>query len=135
MADEVAQRQTINFPVGLHLNEAEDLFEFIAEKLPANISYRPHPFLAYRHDLESGKLYKDEGTLELGGSITRVREPFSADHFNCFRELSEEEFNKVNGMRFSPIPGYSINDYSPEVVKLWDDVKECAKAFFGESCE
>ncbi len=124
--DEVIEETTINFKHDLNLDETESLFLFIAEKLPANISYHTGYFRDYRYE-EDG-VTTSNGTVEISGMISRIREPYSFDSFTGVH--SEMDTSKFSSFHFSRIPGYEISEYRPVVRQLWDDVREIVEDYF-----
>lgn len=125
---DLIDRITIEFPGPLTLEQAEDLLEYIARELPANINYDPSQFRNFFHNPQTGKLEKQEGTARIVGSIINLK---SAMGFNHFLTIPSERFcGAIEGLRFSLIPDFDLKDYEEEVVHLWDSVREHVHGYF-----
>lgn len=122
------QRLTIEFPGGLTLEQTKDLLGYVAKSMPANISYRDSRHGAFFHDPETGALREEQGTVKICADIRATNNPGTFD--TCESINSERDSRFISGLRFFTIPGYEIQDYRPEAVKLWDNVREIVDDYF-----
>lgn len=129
--EEIVEKTRIELPMPLSLKGAEKLLYYLAEELPANVSYQiSHHKSIYRPFRESGrKILKQDGTIVISGSISNLEKPFAFDFFQ-FRASDKGDTSKLSVIRFNLVPDWELSDYRPEVIKLWDDVKEKVRQYF-----
>lgn len=120
--DALLEKSTVKFSRPIIYEEVEELFKYIAEKLPGEV----------RYTLEIGKkIPREKGDNEISsvkitGNINSLKY-FSLAYFNC-----EGDYNSLSAIRFSTIPGYSLDEHSKEEVKLWEDVGKIVNDYFLE---
>ena len=126
--DEVLERSTILLPMPLSLERTEKLLVYIAEQLPANISYK----LSSHHSIypEEEKASKQLGTVSITGSIKSLKDVLASDSFNCTHSEKDRNTSRISLIKFSIIPGYELDEYRKEVTRLWDDVRKLVSEYF-----
>ena len=129
--DEIVEKTTIELPMPLSLKGAEKLLYYLAEELPANVSYHiSHHKSIYRPFRESGrKILKQDGTVEINANINNLEKPFAFDGFQ-FTSSGMEDTSKLSVIRFNLVPGWELPEYRPEVRELWDQVREKVRQYF-----
>lgn len=126
--DEVVERATIKFKRPLSLDETRELFRFIARKLPCDFHYevKTSEGIYGLHTIRAGvrnrmtgiEIYGDmfcSGVVGLGG-------------FEC-RTYRKNPL-KIEAFSFAPLIEDRIEDYRPEVVNVWDAVREQINNYF-----
>ena len=122
------QRATITFPIALSLRGTEDLLQFVARNLPADINWQTHYFGNIYHDGDR-KLLRQYGTVSLSAMIRSLNNPMAFDSFESVH--SRDDSSKIESLRAVLIPGYDlVSEYRVEAVKLWDDVRKQVSSYF-----
>ena len=124
--DEVMQRNTIEFDPPLILEDVEELLVYVAKHLPAKISYD-----ACYGSYINGYSRNNKGPRMQGGSVKgtiRKKDDATFDQFEF--ELANKKPLSAGSMHFFTVPGWELNEYRPEVVKLWDDVRILVDKYF-----
>jgi len=124
--EKVIEKATINFPRPLSLQETERVLEHVAKELPATITYHISAHKSLYH--EAGSVAKNDGTIRIRGSISNLQKPMTFDSFRS--EPHRRETNFIASISFNLILGYDLEDYGPEVLKLWDDVRRVINQYF-----
>jgi len=126
--DEVLGEAKIEFPRVLSLADAENLLGYVAKNMPAEIRHNS----SYNITLalvESEKVAKLAGSVQISGSIADVKNGRAYDGFN-FNKCSGANTPGLSGMTFDMVPGWKISEYRPEVRKLWGDVRRLVRECF-----
>jgi len=123
---EVIERSEIGFPEDLNLEQAETLLGYIAQNLPADISYHG----SYHGNFSRGSYSKSkDGSFSIGGMISKIMgDSLAFDSFES--KVSDRDYTKISAIRFIKIPGYELGEYRPEAVELWDDVRKTVVQWF-----
>jgi len=126
--DEVLEKSIIHLPMPLSLERTEKLLVYIAEQLPANLSYE----LSSHHSIyhEEGKSSKQLGTVSITGSIKSLKDILASDSFQCTPSENDEDISRISQIKFSVVPGYELDEYRKEVTRLWDDVRQLVSEYF-----
>ena len=125
--DEIIEETTISFGEDIELEIMEDLLKHISDKLPANISYHAGYFRNFRYE-EIGESSIDNGTVDLVGTIVKIKEPYSFDSFTGVH--SNEDTSKFSALNFARVPGWEITEYRPEIRQLWKDIREIVNDYY-----
>ncbi len=133
MEEDLTKRLTIEFPGVLTLEQTRDLFGYIARTMPANISYKDSRHGAFFHDPKTGILSEEQGTVKISADIRATNTPGAFD--TCESVNYDRDSKFIAGIRFFVIPDYEIEDYRPEAVRLWDNVRELVEDYFYGSRE
>lgn len=125
--DDVLEKATIEFPRKLDLRNAENLLKSIAKDLHGNVRYTisEQKNIGY-HIIESQDFQEKTINIQVNGSIDTknfVLGPFKL-------RTAENNYSSFSGINFQITPGWDIEDYRPEVIKLWDDVRKVVTNYF-----
>ena len=126
--DEVLTRTKIPFREPLSLEQTEQLMDYIARNLPANVNYHAGYFKKI-YPWSDGRISSDLGTVDLEGMIRSKRELMG---FDSFRSEHGRNTSQIVAIQFITIPEYELYEYRPEVVRLWNDVGAMVSKFFDE---
>jgi len=109
---------TIPFGRDLSLEQAEEMFKYIAKELPANFDYGINLSKTI-HDYNGFE--KETNGLKVSGKIVQKTKPFAFDMFSLKRS---EDLTHFYALKFSRIPGYDeVSEYDSRVVDLWKNVR------------
>ena len=129
--DNIIGRSTINFPRGLKFKEGENLLEYIAIFLPANVMYRISYNRGFIHEIEELRENKVNAigpeNYKISGRINSRKKAMAFDSFEGIFDRTNEPFM---GIKFTPIPGYNLNEHRKEVIELWDNVRNLIRIYF-----
>ena len=126
--EEIAKRLGIDFPKNLDLQQSEDLLEYIARELPADVIYGVSYGKSIVHTEEGIETF-DRG-FKLTGQISSRDNFGKSDSFSILNPDYTSEHFEVGRLEFSMVPGWDINDYRKEVLELWDGVRELVERYF-----
>ena len=124
--DDILEKSTIQFPEPLSLQEAQDLLQYIAENLPADIHYLASYHSVFR--TKDHKATKEDGTVDITGDIKRLDKDLAFDSFRM--HPSDQDCTRMSALCFERIQGYELREYRPEVIRLWDDVRATIQKYF-----
>jgi len=127
--DEITEKTTIEFPIPIGREHAENLLCYISSHLPGNVSSKVEYFINYLYDPGSGTL-EDKGTLKLVATINDSKEPMAFDTF--VSEPYPEETSFISKVAFQRIPAWELSDYRKEVKGLWEDTRRVVLDYFRE---
>jgi hypothetical protein len=135
LIDEVIAKTSIELPKPLSLAEAEDLIDYIAMQLPANVNYHSSYHRSITHVAgEDGewkdRVLKEDGTAEVTVSISHLEKSLAFDTFQL--KCSQEDYSRLGEIIFTRTPDWDINEYRPEVQQLWDDTRKIVEQYFEE---
>lgn len=128
--EDVYERASIRFPKPLTLEKTEEMLGFVSRALHGQIRYDVTYGVSVgaRFSAEHPTGISDRMGVSLKGVITRREGDYSFDSFIC--ENSERSSLLFSGVQFNVIPGYSLREHRPEVIKLWDDVRQSVDGYF-----
>jgi len=132
LIEEILKRSTIELPGSLTLKEAENLIDYLAEKLPAYVDYHISHHKSILHSPGEGVL-KQDGTVKISVNVTNLEKPFAFDNFEFRASDQSEDTSRLSVIRFQLVNGRKLFEYRPEVRELWDQVREKVGQYFGES--
>lgn len=128
--EDVYERANIRFPKPLTLEKSEEMLKFVSAALPGEVRYEAsygvcvgRTFSAEDPDGLSERL-----GVSLSGVINRREGDYAFDSFRCSN--SERDLLSLVDLTFNVIPGYSLREHRPEVVRLWDDVRQHVRNYF-----
>ncbi len=130
----VIEKNTIKFQKSLSLSDTEDLLLYIAIHLPGEVSYTTtYKNVVYNRKVVNSSPETEEalGKKRMSVSIEGIisgRDISTFDHFKC--EPSMKNPVLLDSIKFFTIPGYDLNDYDPNVVKLWAKVGKMVSNYF-----
>jgi hypothetical protein len=113
------ERSSIAFPEPIAYEKAEAMLHYVANMLPADIHCCPSPYVTL-----GPRMQKDEYLSALSGDIKDTK-TLAFDTFSC-----NVEDGFVCALVFQHIPGYTVQEHSEKVVKLWDDVRDNIAEYF-----
>jgi len=129
--EEVIKGSTIRFPRGLTFKEGEQLLKYIASYLPADVDYVASYHKSFIHELENQWTNEVNSigpkTYNIRGKIISRKKAMAFDSFEGIFDITNEPFM---GIKFTPIPGYNLNEHRKEVIELWDDVRNLIRIYF-----
>jgi len=130
--DEIMEKTVIKLPEELSLSESEKLLAYIAGQLPGDVNYQTTYFRSILHSVHTDstpeKMSTHEGTSSIVGTFVSHKTP---GVYGSFRfGSSREGTSKLDAIRFELVPGWDLHDYSTEVIRLWDDVREKTMQYF-----
>ena len=126
--NELIERTTINFPRDISLDEARELLTYLAKNLPARMQYGKSQDFIIDSD-EEGSVREIPGTISLGGLMTST-DPDSLANEGFRFTHSDRDVTRAGEFRFSPIPGYDLEEHTPHSIKFWDDTREKIEEYF-----
>ena len=126
--DEIMDETTISFKKDLTLEETEDLLKYVADNLPANISFHAGYFRSYRRDEDMTFTYVSDEIVEITGNIRQTNKTFSFDVFSG--NHPNDDTSGFSSLYFARVPGWEISDYRPEIRQLWKDVRGVVNNYF-----
>jgi hypothetical protein len=125
--EELINKTNINFPRKIFLRDVEHLFLRIAEDLHGNIRYSllENKNIGY---FAGNQIFQRESTdIQITGAIITKE---TVD-LNVFRLKTVENVSSLfTGIEFQLTPEWKLENYRPEVVQLWDKVKNSVEKFF-----
>ncbi len=129
--DEIAKLTTIKLPEPLELKEAEELINYIAKNMPANISYSVLEHTQLYHERETKGISSQKGSISINGHIADLLEAGAFDTF--YSESSFfDDIPKLTAIKFMQVPGWEIEDYRPENRRIWASVRTAVVKYFSE---
>lgn len=128
--DELTKKTTIDFPRPIRSQHAEDLLCYLSSHLPANVSGKIGYFINYIYDPETESSSEDKGTLKLSATVNSLKEAMAFDSFQS--KPWEANTSYISAIEFQRVPDWELEEYRPEIRKLWDDVRECVGKYFEE---
>ena len=148
--DELTRRATITFPILATSEDVERLFGYLRKEEGFIIDYT----LIFQKKMgreEGGHLGVPEAAdnfnvreaaivkvCELNGTFTLPPSNFvgisqgrsASWDFHCSQQMGLDETPYFSGLKFFMTPGWDLGEYRPEVIGLWDIVRELAKKYF-----
>lgn len=126
------EKATIEFPKPLTLEQTEDLLDYFADEIPANLNTFTGAHCQRYHDpAASGEgITRDRGTVAISGQIRTVEAPFLFDHFETV--TYSDNFRLIGAIRFSPILGYSYDEQPDHAKQLWEVIRDKVQDYFTE---
>ena len=125
--EEVIKRTTINFPKPLNLKQSEKLFDYISRNLPANLNYTVEVHNDTYYNSEKKKALKSKGPVKITGTISNAKKVMSFDSFRT--ENKGEDYTHLYSIKFNHLFS-NLSEYRPEVIGLWDDVRNLTEKYF-----
>jgi hypothetical protein len=125
--NDLIERTTINFPEEIEGTKLDDFFSYLHNEMSCTIRYKQGMFKSFERNAEPGSPKPEIGTVEVIGTITAKTDKFAVGNFET---ISGKTPSFIAGLRFQTIPGYSVEEHSPEEVKLWDIVREYTQKYF-----
>ena len=122
--EEAIERGTIKFPFAISLEKTEQLLQYVAKNLPADIHYKASYHGQFSHE------ECQDGSVSLSGTINHLEPSSSFDSFESI--LSQQDYTMISGIRFIMIPGYDLDEYRQEAVELWDQVRTEVEKYFND---
>jgi len=126
--DQILEKTIIKLPRPLSLEETEDLIEYIAGQLPADIQYKISHNKSVINDPEGKGLLKFDGS---GGITANIKNHKSGayENFSCEADDLTRD-SKISVIKFTMVPGWKLFDYRKEVVELWHEVGKVIAQYF-----
>lgn len=124
--DEVMEKATIKFPHEVGIEKMIELLDFLCKFMPASINYQVQYNMS-----KNGRDQREQGIVSIAGHINHLEK---LGYFDGFETL-QENYKLISGMRFSLVPDYDLDDYRPEQIKLWDEVRKKVGYYFNRICK
>lgn len=138
--EELTQRATIAFPLLATVEDMERLFSYFRQEAGLITTYNlqirkqiGNEFEEPReHEAAITSDYQLSGTMAVhpSGVIDAVQGISEKCDFDCFTEIARDEKPYFSGMKFFTTPGWSLGDYRPGTLLLWDKVRELTGKYF-----
>ena len=119
------EKLRIDFPEHLDLKQSENLLNYLAEELRADISYNISHYRLIAYKEEGVKTF--DRSFKISGKISLL------DNFEKFESFiidSTSEIDKAGKLEFFMVPGWDINDYGEKARELWGYVRESVRGYF-----
>lgn len=130
--DKVLARAKIRFFYNLTLDQAQGLLEYIAIHLPVEINRKSIQF-SQLYNTDPGKYREVEVESGIMADIFHRFE--NKAHSSFFVEPSEGKEYLLSHIMFKTEDNWGLEQYSPEVVQLWDDVRKVVHQYFADNPE
>ena len=136
--DEVSARRQINFPEPLELLAMKEYFDYLSREGKFVINYEvTSDYTIGKLDFFKEPVYtpeiRGERTKKLTGRIQETTTT-SFDHFETSLKYVEKEEGiddaVFEALNFSLVPGWDLDEYRPEVIHIWDKVRELTDTYF-----
>ena len=127
--EEKVKKTRIIFPQAISSEETEELFDYIAKKLPAHISYNMNYSKAIIYQ-GKGSLWKHVNSIDMEGNIKTLDRKTDV-LFDIIQPTGE--YTKTIHLAFrSLVIDRELTEEKPETQQLWDKVRETVKQYFEE---
>ena len=134
--EEVMEKSRIEFPKAISLKEAEDLLNYLAENLPADIKYHLGQNKSILHGNDE-HISQYQGSVNITANIAclKIRQFLivsdSCELKSHFQDINQfQDTSKFSEMQFQVIPGYNLAEHRPEIVQLWTEVRTVVTEYF-----
>jgi hypothetical protein len=121
--DKKIKKTTIDFPRPIDFENSKKLLCYIADNLPADVSWNIEYSGSFTHDTDVKGLVEDKGELRVNALIQSLR---------TFDTLTSKPFDKGTSL-ISALESSGQIEYNSEVRKFWDDVRKCVEKYFEEN--
>ncbi len=120
------EKSTIELPNPLRVNELKDLFGYLVRE--------SNNRLEIRYSVDENRIVSDGVPFDrlrsvgVSGTIHSRFLLSASSSFHCTEfERTPDQFSAI---QFQTIPGYELEEHSPEERELWDYVRESVSAYF-----
>ncbi len=142
--EELTKRATITFPILATVEDMERLFGYFHQEAGLITDYTLEICKRIGNEFEEQreqeaaitKDYQLDGSVSVpslgikdtlrnitGGTSERW-------DFHCYKQIAGDDSPYFSGMRFFTTPGWSLGDYRPGTLQLWDQVRELTNKYF-----
>lgn len=131
--DDLMKRSVVEFPRPLPHEEVSGFFRQISEDVLPDVTDSLSYCFQQHYEITNCDV-DGERHDEKAEYLRQVR--VSGDFFRMpalvnFRLVhTDDDHPSFDALQFNTIPGYELDEYSPDEVQLWDDVRESIKKYF-----
>jgi hypothetical protein len=129
---EPSEKTQIVFPRPLGESDLDDLLFHVAKTVPVEVHYEVSRKKSITNLADNRGCRFEDGELESKGSISAVKTPFRMTAFSTVHS-DEEDYRGVSAIDMSPVRFVNERTYSPDTLKLLEDVKRAVEQYFSQN--